>query len=78
MFGTMIAMWPSRDAMQSLKPTPAYIARVALVSAMVLLSFSPLILQAVETHTDWGSSLRYKHIPTFEDDGTPQAMRLDK
>ncbi len=60
--GTMIAMWPTREGLQSLRFTPAAVARVALFAAVVALSFMPLVLMAVETYTPWGNALRYQYI----------------
>jgi len=66
MFGTMICMWPSREAVRSLRPTSALIARIAIVSAFLFLAMLPLILLAVESFTPWGSALRFERITPTE------------
>ncbi len=57
MFGTMIAMWPTREQAAALRG--GTIARIALVSGTLFVSATPLFLVAVETHTPWGSAERW-------------------
>lgn len=63
MFGTMVAMWPSRESIRALRPAPALIARVALVSTFLFLSMLPILMLAVESFTPWGSALRFERLP---------------
>ncbi|MEZ4458919.1 MAG: cytochrome c-type biogenesis CcmF C-terminal domain-containing protein [bacterium] len=61
--GTLIAMWPTREGLRRARWSPASMARVAFVATLCLLSFAPIGLLAVESWTDWGSALRWEHIP---------------
>jgi cytochrome c-type biogenesis protein CcmF len=62
--GTMIAMWPTREAVQRARWSPASVARIAGVAGIIMMSFAPLGLLALESWTSWGSALRWDHIPT--------------
>lgn len=64
--GTFICLWPTRESLETLRWGPRHLARVAIVSSFVVMSFSPLILLAVESYTPWGSALRYELISEYQ------------
>jgi cytochrome c-type biogenesis protein CcmF len=59
-FGTMIAMWPTRESIASLRYGSGALARIALVGGTLLVSSLPLVLAAVETYTPWGNAQRWQ------------------
>ncbi len=64
-FGTIISMWPTRETQTSSKNIFGSLAKVAVVSSVILLTFAPLGIMMYESHTDWGSMKRLeKHMLT--------------
>lgn len=59
-FGTMIAMWPTRESIASLRYGSGTLAKIAVVGIILVTSSLPLVLAAVETYTPWGSAQRWQ------------------
>ena len=72
-FGTMIAMWPSRESVQALRHG-GMLARVAVVGGLMIASATPLIVQAFESSDPWGSALRWE----IAADGIKQPVKLEE
>jgi cytochrome c-type biogenesis protein CcmF len=66
MLGTIACLWPTRDAMKALGRSPMGFGRSAAVLSIVAISFVPLIVWQVESHTEWGSALRWEKASAFE------------
>ena len=62
-FGTMIAMWPTREGVESLGWSWIGMLKNMAAAAACVFCFSPLILLAVETYTPWGSAARFIEVP---------------
>lgn len=61
--GTLICLWPTPQSLQSLRYSPAQMARQGVAfAAAVLLCLVPLVVWTVESETSWGSALRYERI----------------
>lgn len=65
-FGTFVCMWPTRKSLDALRFTPSRIARIAVVTVFASLAFLPLAMLAFESHSPWGSALRYDYISQHE------------
>ena len=69
-FGTMIAAWPSRESIQSIRHG-GMLARIAIVGGIMLGSATPMIIQSLQNDEHWGSALRWKLASPA---GTPVAL----
>ena len=68
--GTVVAMWPSRESIQTLRYGRG-LARIALVGALIVASSLPLILLQIENDPKWGSALRWELASNESVDGLP-------
>jgi cytochrome c-type biogenesis protein CcmF len=58
-FGTLLCLWPSRDELDVLRPSPGVFARAAGgVLVLASLSGAPLALYTYESHSEWSSAER--------------------
>lgn len=57
-FGTMIAMWPTRESLHALR-RGGVIARIAIVGMLLFGSSLPLLLRYAENSEVWGSAQRW-------------------
>ena len=64
LFGTLICMWPTREGVEALRPTPGVFVRATVFGALTILCFVPLFALTYESHTEWGNANRFKHIQT--------------
>lgn len=62
LFGTLICMWPTREDVVTLRPTPGLFVKAAGFGTLSVLCATPLILMTLESHTVWGSAQRYERI----------------
>ena len=57
--GAFIAMWPSRDDLEQLRPSVRF-GRAVTGTLLLALCFTPMIVRHVESETRWGSALRFE------------------
>ncbi len=63
--GTLICLWPSREAIENLRPGTGTFGRTVLFGIVVALAASPIVIWTVESHTDWGSAARYEYFEAY-------------
>lgn len=70
--GALIAMWPTRESVESLS-APMRFGRLGTGTMLAVLCFAPLAVWQVESDTKWGSSLRWTHAQQIDspDDAAP-------
>jgi len=73
--GALLGMWPSREGFERLKPTALQFGRLGVGAVLAAVCVAPLALWQVESHTGWGSALRYDELveapETPPDGGNP-------
>ncbi len=57
--GAFIAMWPSREDVETLRPSLRF-GRTAVGIVLIAACFTPIVVRHVESDTRWGSALRYE------------------
>lgn len=60
LFGTLISMWPTREGLEALRPSPGVFVRAGAFGALSLLCAAPLALWTFEANTLWGSAARFE------------------
>ena len=66
--GALICLWPTRESLNALRPGQAGWGRAAVFGSLVALSFSPVLIWTVESHSDWGSAQRYQLMSSTDSD----------
>jgi len=62
-FGTLITMWPTRENQAPSKNIFGKMAKIAVVTAVLLLTFAPLGIMMFEANSNWGNAKRIeKHM----------------
>ncbi len=86
LFGALICLWPTREGIETLRPSPGVFARAGAFGMLTMLCAAPLVIWTIESNTEWGSALRYEkmistnddeeaaRLPSLEDE-TPRALR---
>ena len=68
--GSMIAMWPTRESLESLS-TPMRFGRLGAAGGLILVCLSPMVVWQVESDTKWGSAERWSHVEVTSETDAP-------
>jgi cytochrome c-type biogenesis protein CcmF len=76
LLGTLICMWPTRDSLETLRPSPGVFVRATAFGALAILCVTPLAVLTYESHTSWGSAARFERMIGQEEiEGTNEPLQ---
>jgi len=77
LLGTLICMWPTRDGIEALKPTPGVFVRATAFGALAVLCVTPLAVLTYESNSEWGSAKRFERL-IGDGDGDENKNKLEQ
>jgi cytochrome c-type biogenesis protein CcmF len=67
--GALVAMWPTREGLESLAPGTIRFGRTTIGGVLFVVCLVPLATWHLESDTSWGSALRYEEIVQTQESG---------